>query len=272
MTHFKISRPLGAAATLVAALLLLGSRPAHAARIVLKDGRILEGKLAPLVSVSNKLVKPKENGAPIPKLILLCDDGLRRYYIFEKFVEKVLEGEGGDPPERLIMKNQPVAEGGSTVASVGPMKRVKPFDEWGRRTVEMVTEKRNITIYQGITEITPTWTKVQGLHLQGSPAYVWDQRIATNSLPHELLAKIVAKQINPKNVDQRLKIVRLYLQMERDQEAKDELAKVIEDFPDHAAQFAHQEGTGPAHRAADADRDSNPARRGPAPIRHAVAG
>lgn len=215
--------------------------PAAASRIVMKDGRVLEGKLVELVSISNKPFKPRSDGAPTPKQILLCDDGLRRYYVFDKNVQDVLDTGAGDPPEKFILKNVQVAEGGGKITGLGPMTHVSPFDEWGRRTVKMQTDKRTITIFQGISEITPTWTKVEGLHLEGSPAYIWDQRIATTSISHELLAKILERQINPKNIDQRLKIVRLYLQMERYNEAREELTAVIKDFPEHAAQFARTE-------------------------------
>jgi predicted esterase/tetratricopeptide (TPR) repeat protein len=215
----------------------------HAARLALKDGRIIEGNIAQLLTISNKPQKPKSDGAPAPKLILLCDDGLRRTYFCKYMLtpDGLLEGNTSEPPERFILKNQSVAEAGSRITAVGPMRRISPFDEWGRRTIEMSTEKRNVTIFQGITEITPNWTRVQGLHLPDSTAYVWDQRLATTTLPPELLAKILERQINPKNIDQRLKIVRLYLQMERYQEAQQELTQVIKDFPEHADQFARTE-------------------------------
>jgi predicted esterase len=231
---------LGTAASTLGFVLAL-VQLADAARIELPDGRILDGGVVELISISNKPLKPRADGAPTPKEILLCDDGLRRYYVRDKQVQ-VLEGNTGDTPEKFIMKDQrPVRDGGRLVSSVGPMKRITPFDEWGRRTVVMVTDKGDVTIYQGITEITPTWTRVEALSLRDATPYRWDQRIATTSLPHALLAKILARQINPKSIDQRLKVVKLYLQMDRYQEAQEELAKVIADFPEHAEQFSRTE-------------------------------
>ena len=221
-------------------LLLLLCQVGHATRIVLPDGRILDGKTVEIPSISNKPLRPKAEGAPLPKEILLIDDGLRRYYVRDKGVQ-VLEG-NSDPSERFIMKNQPVVrEGGRRITALGPMRRVSPFDDFGRRTVEMITDKGPVTIFQGISEITPTWTRIEGMSLRDATPYQWDQRLATTTLPHDLLARILAKQINPKNIDQRLKIVRLYLQMERYQEAQTELAQVIKDFPEHAAQFTRTE-------------------------------
>ena len=242
MTRATILRHGLATAGLTLAMALLSPGLARATRIVLKDGRILEGNIAPLLTLSNKNQMPKENGAPDPKLIMLSDDGLRRTYVFKKQIESVLEGNTGEQPEKFVIRDQRrVRDGGRLVSSVGPMKKVTPFDEWGRRKVVMVTDKGDVTIYQGITEITPTWTRVEALGLRDATPYRWDQRIATSSLPQELLAKILSHQVNPQNIDQRLKIVKLYLQMDRYQEAQEELVQVIQDFPEHAEQFSRTE-------------------------------
>src|SRR5262249_34281229 len=111
----------------------------------------------------------------------------------------------------------------------------------GRRTVEMRTNRGTITIFQGITEITPTWTKVEALRLKDAAPYKWEQRLATSTIPHELLATILHNQIDAKNIEHRLRIVRLFLQMARYSEARDELLKVIGDFPDQAEQFSRTE-------------------------------
>ena len=57
-------------------------------------------------------------------------------------------------------------------------------------------------------------------------------RIATSSIPRETLALIFAKVIDPKKLDDRLKLVRLLLDSERYQDAQVELEGVVRDFPD----------------------------------------
>ncbi len=59
-------------------------------------------------------------------------------------------------------------------------------------------------------------------------------RIATSSIPRKKLSEILAHYVDPKNVDQRKNVVRLYLQAERYQDAQIELEAVIADFPDEA--------------------------------------
>jgi predicted esterase len=111
------------------------------------------------------------------------------------------------------------------VTVVGQPLKITEFDEFGHRMFTMNTAKGPLDIAQGITEITPRWTKVEGIR------QIWDQRIATSSIPREALSAILNKQIDPQNREHRLKIVRFYLQSERYEDAEQELEAVVKDFP-----------------------------------------
>ena len=120
------------------------------------------------------------------------------------------------------------------------MKRISPFDEWGRPPSRWSATRapHHLSGHQrNHAHLDPGRRPA----LRDATPYQWDQRIATTSIAPELLAKIVARQVNPKVIDQRLKIVRLYLQMDRYQEAQAELAQIIKDFPEHAEQFKRTE-------------------------------
>ena len=92
----------------------------------------------------------------------------------------------------------------------------------------MNTTHGPVDIIQGITEITPQWTKVEGI------TYMWDMRIATSSIPRDVLHKILMRQIkDPKDIDERKKIANFYLQGERFEEAREELQSVLVEFPDN---------------------------------------
>ena len=84
---------------------------------------------------------------------------------------------------------QDVAETGGGIGRIGRAVRVTPFDEYGRRIFEMQGKDGAIPVVQGITEITPSYAKVEGL--AGPKAIVWDQRIATSSIPRDVLDKIL---------------------------------------------------------------------------------
>jgi predicted esterase len=220
------TRRLGWFLTALAASTWFLPLDAQASKIVLDTGRVLEGKLNRLPSIANFKTPPPAEGAPLPRLIVMCDDGLRRYFVPARRVKDVLEGEG-EVTIRFDVK-QPAHGQSGRVANLGPILKITPFDEFGRRIFTMATDKGPLDLIQGITVITPTWTQVDGLKHQ------WEMRIATTSIPRDILKKILAKVINPKNSDHRVKVAQLFIQMELYADARAELKQIIQDFPDLA--------------------------------------
>jgi pimeloyl-ACP methyl ester carboxylesterase len=219
------SAALGAVLALAGAL---PGPPAGAATLILRDGRVLRGKVAPIQGVAEQ-----SGNAPPGGSILLIDDGLRRYFICKRDVLEVQEADDRQRQERYVIP-QTVPQSGNRIAAAGPIERIEPFDDYGRRilTMQMGSGKR-VDLIQGITEITPVWTKVESLR-----SYILEQYIATSSIPRDTLSKIFKRYTDATQLDQRLKVVRLYLQSERYQDARDELAEVLRDFPDQQDQLA----------------------------------
>ncbi len=210
-----------------------------ASQIVLKDGRVLEGEIGRL---TNMLLKPNagpppEEGAPDPMLIVFVDDNLRRRYVPKQQIQSVNEN-AAEPTERFRIKGQLVARSGSKVAQMGPILDEAPFDEFGHRTLEIMTVDGRLPIFEGITEITPLWTRVQGLDVPNRKNIVIDQRLATSSLPRELLSKLLHRQSDPNKLSQRLRLVRFYLLAERYKDAQTELEEVLADFPNARGELA----------------------------------
>ncbi|UUO07688.1 alpha/beta hydrolase-fold protein [Blastopirellula sp. J2-11] len=213
-------------AALLFSALLLSSATADI--LQLKNGMTIEGKLGKIASIGEGVFDNSAAGAVALQLIVIADDDLRRVYVPSYLVKNVQPS----PPalEEHIYIEQRVPPKGERVAIIGASIRITPFDQWGRRIYSMDTARGKIDVIQGITEITPRWTKVEGL--QASHSYVWDMRMRTSSIPRETLSKILRQQLDSSDADQRLKIVRLYLQGERYQDAALELAEVIRDFPE----------------------------------------
>ena len=115
-----------------------------------------------------------------------------------------------------------------------------PFDEFGRRVLALATASGRVDIVQGITQITPRWTSVEGITTE-HPVLL-DTRIATSSIPRDVLRRVIDQHIDRKNSDQRLRVVRLLLQAERYDDARHELDAVLADFPDLAALTAERKG------------------------------
>lgn len=205
----------------------LGSQLAWGATITLKDGRVLKGNLAKVASLAENAKGPVAPGMVRP--ILLVDNGLERTFIATSQVANIDQA-AVENIERVKI-DQPVADVGPVIGRVGPIVRIKDFDKFGRRIFSMMTEKGQLDVIQGITEITPIYTKVEGLSC--SRPYIWDMRIATSSIPRDTLRAVLARQLNAEDLQQRFQLVRLMLQSDRYKEAQEELEAIMKDFPGH---------------------------------------
>ena len=55
--------------------------------------------------------------------------------------------------------------------------------------------------------------------------------MATSSIPRDVLEKVLSRQIDPKNFEQRTRLVRLFLQAERFNDAEAQMQGILRDFP-----------------------------------------
>jgi hypothetical protein len=131
--------------------------------------------------------------------------------------------------ERIAIP-QRVPEDGRRVMGIGSILAATPFDAFGRRILSLATASGRVDVVQGITEITPRWVRVEGIHTE--KPLLLDMRLATSSIPREVLAKIVSQQVDRSDSQQRLRVVRLLLQAERYDDARRELDAVLEAFPE----------------------------------------
>jgi hypothetical protein len=225
-TRYRRLRPIVCLLALCAA----SGRLSVAQTLLLKDGRKLEGKYAELGSVVENPLSPKVQAGEVPVTnLIVVDDGLRRTFVHKFQIQQQLE----PTSEKDVRINiyQRVAERGNGVGRVGRATRVTPFDEFGRRIYEMQTSAGPLSVVQGITQITPLYTKIEGLS-GGPKPIVWDMRIATSSIPRETLSRVLSSSIKPKDLDGRLQVVRLYLSSERYRDAAAELGEIVNAFPD----------------------------------------
>jgi pimeloyl-ACP methyl ester carboxylesterase len=225
-----VFKSIGRALALVAVVIFVWPGCALAAKFLLKDGRTLEGRYVMLSSVAENPISPKAQAGEVPVTpLLMIDDGLRRTFIRNEQVREILEQ--NTSREVRINVWQPVAERGGGVGRIGRATRITPFDEFGRRIYEMQSTEGPLAIVQGITQITPLYTKVQGL-TGGARPIVWDMRIATSSIPRETLSRILSTSIKKEDLEGRLQLVRLYMESERYRDAAGELEQVLKDFPE----------------------------------------
>ncbi len=197
---------------------------AGGAEIVLKDGRVLRGKLGKVASLADSPDTAHPDSGPALQLIVFLDDELRRTFVSDRLVHEVRQEESRQVDEKFGIR-QRVLHSGSSIKSVGQPLKIEPFDEYGRRTFTMATGRGPVDVIQGITELTPQWTKVEGI------SHVWDMRMATSSIPPKTLHDILWKQINPKDAEHYKKVARFYLQCERYEDARQALEKLLAAMP-----------------------------------------
>lgn len=207
----------------LAFMLPLGLAPsARGEEIVMKDGRILEGQPVPLASMVGDRLPPAE-GVKVEQIIMV-DSGLKRIFVPFKRIRDFQPGASPDSQTDFKIKQQMKGQQ-AAVNNVRNILQITPFDEHGRRTFTLSTTQGNVNVIQGITHITPKWTRVDGLN------YIWDMRIATNSIPTAQLKQILGKVIEPTNEAHRREYAQLLIQIQRYGEAKDELEQILVEFP-----------------------------------------
>ncbi len=204
--------------------------PAWGTELVLKDGRVLRGKMVLSGGLSEGPQTTAEGLAP--KTIVMVDDDLRRTFVPIWWVKEQQQEEAPVVLEKFRLPNA-VSEIGPTLKSVGPLLKVEPFSEFGRRTITLFDGNRTIPIIQGITDLTPRWTRVQGMRTQGT-SYVWDMRMATSSIRPAELTKILDKLGEDGDADLRRRIARFYVQCERFGDAAKEINAVLAAEPGNA--------------------------------------
>lgn len=214
--------------------LLLVTVPAFAGRIILKNGLILEGEVARIGTFAPESESPGQGG----EQIVLVDDNLRRTYISINQIREVNDN-AGSIETSIKIPNQNILKGGNPLASLGRVQNAgEPeykWDPFGRRIIKILLQIKNgaepqvVSIVQGITEITPSYYRVQTLH--GGQHVLLDQRFATTGLDSGYLRQLLKRAINPKLPNDRLTIYRFFLEADRYGDAEKELASIVKDFP-----------------------------------------
>ena len=215
----------------LAILALLIPAPLRGETVKLKNDTTLEGNYGVITSLKTDITKNVPTGL---KQIGLVDDDLRRVF-FGLNQLAALPTASARGFERIKIPQRTATSAPKEIVTVGPIVRIQPFDKWGRRTFTMLGPDGELEIIQGITEITPNWTQLEALQrLDNVHSYKWKTKIATSSIPRDTLSQILFTYVDRKNSDDRLRIVKLYVQANRYKEARLELAQVIKDFPELA--------------------------------------
>lgn len=227
--HWRLAQAVAWA--VVVGQLLLGTFSHAQEAVTLKNGMRLQGSFGRIPSLTTGIAAPAPAGAVPTNSIVVVDDRMRRYFVnWTKLTAAPVPV--GAASHEVIKVPQRVITMAPTLGIVGDIIKTDPFDQWGRRTCSLKGPRgRTLNLVQAITEVTPIHTRLETV--QGGDSVVWSTQIATSSIPQKVLSAILHNHIlDRKNADQRLRIVRLYIQADRIQDASVELQGMQNDFPD----------------------------------------
>lgn len=221
MKRLRMAVTLGA---LLGTAILASYVPCVAAqtRVVMKDGRLLIGSIFPAKSVVETTEQRAERDtSPVQsEKILAVDDQLRRIYVPKNNVADLILDESGSALEVFRIPQRVNESPLQRVAALGSWRALSDFDKFGRRTIVA----GGIQIVQGITEIAPTYVRVQGL------THNLDMRLSPYSVPRETLSALIKTRIDAKSLDDRLRVYQFYVQAALYEQAAEELQEIIDDF------------------------------------------
>lgn len=175
-------------------------------------------------------------GGGAGKPILVLDDGLRRTYV-NLSARNVISNEESivAAQEQLELPSAAEAARSGGAPAILNIMAVSEFNKYGRRTYTFNTTRGRVDVLQGITLLTPTFAKVEVLRT-GTEEFVWDQRIATSSIPAPTLREILNQALDLSKSADWLRLVSFYMQAERYQEASDVMMEALTKFPSQLAE------------------------------------
>ena len=213
---------LAMATTLSLVSLASANLQAAQTRVVMKDGRLYIGEIFRTRSVVETTESKKErDSSPVQsEKIVAIDDQLRRIYVPKNAIADLILDDSTSAMETFKIKQRVDENPNDRIAILGSYRATSDFDEFGRRTIIA----SGVPIAQGITEIAPTYVRVQGLTSN------LDMRLSPHTLPRATLTALIKKQIDPKSLDDRLRIYQFYVQASLYEQAIEELKEIVDDF------------------------------------------
>ena len=220
----------------VAAFVLFGLTGAvgvgWAGSVTMKDGTVHEGSLQPVRGITEDQLLPPAGADPeMPNAytpIQLVDTLTRRTFVGRKNIaaSDPTENLRGSRVEFVLDDREP--EPFDELLLVGRIVNVTPFSPHGRRTVTLATPKGNEDVLQFVRSISS-----DGLDL-ASTSHLWRTGLDVSAVPDDQLTAMIATEIDPRNPDDRLAVVRFYTEAGLLQRAGLELDGVRRDFPELA--------------------------------------
>ncbi|TWT73190.1 alpha/beta hydrolase [Allorhodopirellula solitaria] len=198
--------------------------------ITLRNGVTLQGIYIELPTLNHNSASLGADGGIQTRPIWMIDDGLRRTYVHRR---GMVNNEPVEVPDLGLRMEfpQPIPQGANEVGALGQILGVTPLNEFGRRQMSVRgTDGSPTIIYQGLTELTSRYAKLEALK-SDSPMQL-DMRVATESIDTPALQRIFGRLLDQDDPDARLEEVRFFIEAERYGDARRELQAILQQFPE----------------------------------------
>ncbi|TWT53024.1 Alpha/beta hydrolase family protein [Rubripirellula amarantea] len=213
-------------------LVLMMVKPAYTEQVFqLQNGMVVIGSKAEIATLKEGFGASTTTQLT-SRPIWLIEDGLRRHYFHGKGMVSVPPIDKPNLDQRIDFW-QPIPLGGKSVGGLGSVLGVSPFNEFGRRLLQIRGPTGPVKVIQGITELNPRYAVLSALKPpQGQPSLLWEMRVATSTMDSSTLDAFFKTQFDETDLNARLEIVRFYISADRFGDAKRALQQTIIDFPE----------------------------------------
>ena len=198
----------------------------------LRNGMVIRGTMVEKATLQKGFGASSENQSGI-KPIWMIDDGLRRHYIHGRGMVSLPPVDQPNLDQTIeIWQQRPL--GGKAINGLGTIQGVSKFDSFGRRQVVVRSSQGPQKIFQGISEINPRYAKLISVRVPPGKSLknlLWDMRVATSSINTSTLRQIFERRMDQSSLDSRFEVVRFYIAAERFGDAREEVEKMLKDFP-----------------------------------------
>jgi pimeloyl-ACP methyl ester carboxylesterase len=177
------------------------------------------------VIMKNGLVYVSQGTPDKDNSLIYIWDGLKRVIVRDSKIEKMVPGNDYRTGEKFQLIQPIVVHAGSMPKEVLSVD-AGPWDERGRRTFRYLGSRvnRSLSMEQAIIEIGPHIVRYRGID------GFWVGVVETSQIPHPVIMSLVGR-VDQKNGEERERVVRFLMDAGWYTEAREELDRIIQDFP-----------------------------------------
>ncbi|MEZ6145491.1 MAG: hypothetical protein R3B91_08780 [Planctomycetaceae bacterium] len=192
-----------------------------------QSGFVIRGRPSQVEGLSAAAARQSRGPVNI-KHVWMVDDDLRRTFVPQRMVNKGDVSTDDLQTFDEFTLDRGAHHRGMAPAVIGSYLEVTPFDEYGRRTVTLAAQPKNIPIVQEITRLRPDIVTLSGV------SHNWTHGLPTSALSDDVLLSLLKQATDANSPQDRLRVVRFVTDANRYTLAQQLLNQFKMDFPDAA--------------------------------------